>query len=72
MRRRRRSGITNEFGHLFVAHLASIGRPDQHEAVARIELVDQQSFRSMIAAGDISDGPTLAAYAQAQARGLLA
>lgn len=65
------SGITNEFSETFVARLDALGAPDRHEAVLRIETLDHDAFRQKIASGAITDGPTLAAYAQAAARGLI-
>jgi ADP-ribose pyrophosphatase len=66
------SGVTDEFGHLFLARVNGVGSPDRHEAVSRLELMPQADFRASVAAGKITDGPTLAAYAQAQARNLIA
>jgi ADP-ribose diphosphatase len=65
------SGITNEYSDSFLAQLSSIGAPDRHEAVLRIELLGRHDFRRKVAAGEITDGPTLAAYAQAAAPSLL-
>ncbi len=65
------SGITNEYSEIFLARLSNIGPPDRHEAVLRIEVLSRHDFRQKVAAGEITDGPTLAAYAQAAARDLL-
>ena len=37
----------------------------------RIDVLGVENFRRKVAAGEITDGPTLAAYTQAAARGLL-
>jgi len=65
------NGITNEYSDTFLAYISNIGTLDRHEAVSRIEVVSPRDFRRKIAAGEITDGPTLAAYAQAVARDLL-
>ena len=65
------SGITNERSETFLARLIELGQPDRHEAVRRIDVLGVENFRRKVAAGEITDGPTLAAYTQAAARGLL-
>lgn len=65
------SGVTDEYSDLFLARLTRIGEPDRHEAIAGIEIVATRKFRGMIADATITDGPTLAAYARAEAAGLL-
>ena len=56
---------------VFLARLIELGQPDRHEAVRRIDVLGVENFRRKVAAGESTDGPTLAAYTQAAARGLL-
>jgi len=65
------SGITSEASAVFLARLNALGEPDRHEAVARIECLSADEFRRRVAAGAITDAPSLAAYALAQAGSLL-
>ncbi len=65
------SGITNEYNDAFLARVSNIGTLDRHEAVLRVEVMSPRDFSRKIAAGEITDAPTLAAYAQAVARDLL-
>jgi len=57
------SGITSETSAVFLARLSELGEPDQHEAVARIEPLSSEEFRRRVAAGAITDAPSLAAHA---------
>jgi 8-oxo-dGTP pyrophosphatase MutT (NUDIX family) len=59
------SGIVGETMRLFLARIGSIGAPDRHEAIARIVTCSVDETERMIISGEISDGPTLAAFLRA-------
>lgn len=57
--------------HLYFARLASIGRPQLHEAIVAIEQVTVPAFEAKLAAGEIVDSFTIAAFLHARLRGLV-
>lgn len=65
------TGCLNEEHQLYLARVASIGIPDRHEAIASLERLTVPEMEAAIAAGTITDGPTLAAFLRARLRGHL-
>lgn len=65
-------GILGEHISLFFGHLSGEGsqHPDEDEFLSVVRLLPDQ-LREKIAAGEIADGKTLAAFALAQEKGLL-
>ena len=65
------TGCLDEEHQLFVARIAALGEPDRHEAIASLKVLPIATVAQLIAAGEITDGPTLALFLRAQLRGLL-
>ena len=67
-------GSTNVYAngaYLFFGTLSRIGRPQIEEAITSIEQVSVSEFERLLTSGDIVDGITLAAFAQARLRRLV-
>ncbi len=65
------TGCLNETYHLFLARIAAVGTADLHEAIGELRLVTVDEAQSLIASGELTDGPTLACFLRARLRGLL-
>lgn len=65
------SGMTAEEMYLFIAWIDGHGAPERGEGISAIMAPTRPEFEAMIAAGEVSDGPTLAAYAKAKILGHL-
>lgn len=65
------TGCLDETHRLYLARIPSIGRPDQHEAIASIRILPIAELEQLIANGTITDGPTLALFLRARLRGHL-
>jgi ADP-ribose pyrophosphatase len=65
------SSMIGGYDCLFYAELDSLGDFEKGEGISGILQVSLSEFERMIAANEITDGFTLAAYARAKAKGLL-
>ncbi len=65
------TGCLDEEHHLYLAHVDRIGTPDRHEAIVAIRAFTIEDTARKIADGEITDGPTLAAFLRARLRGCL-
>lgn len=65
------TGCLDETYHLYLARIDSFGTPDIHEAIGELRLVTVGETESLIASGELSDGPTLACFLRARLRGYL-
>ena len=65
------TGCLDEVHKLYLAHINGIGTPEKHEAISSIELLPLDRFEAMAESGQITDGPTLAAFLRARLRGYL-
>jgi len=65
------TGCLDEEHQLFLARIESIGTPDKHEAIESIKVLPTKTVERLIAEGEITDGPTLAAFLRARLRGYL-
>jgi len=65
------TGCLDETYQLFLARIASVGAADVHEAIGELRLVTVEELQSLIASGELTDGPTLACFLRARLRGLL-
>lgn len=65
------TGCLDEVHKLYLAHIDGIGAPEKHEAIIGIELLPPDRFEKMVESGQITDGPTLAAFLKARLRGYL-
>lgn len=65
------TGCLDETYHLYLARVASIGAPDIHEAIGELRLVSVEETESLIAKGELTDGPTLACFLRGRLRGHL-
>jgi ADP-ribose pyrophosphatase len=63
------SGCIDEILHLYLARIGDVGRPDQHEAIAAIEVLPVPTVEQLVAEGRITDAPTLALFLRARLRG---
>jgi ADP-ribose pyrophosphatase len=63
------AGIVSESMRLFFARIEGIGELDKHEAIVEMDILDRDRAEAMILSGEVTDGPTLAAYLQARLRG---
>lgn len=66
------TGLEGQPVALFYAELASVGLPDENEGIESFVWVTLEELERMIADGSLTDGFTIAAYAKAKLRGLLA
>jgi ADP-ribose pyrophosphatase len=64
-------GVVDECLHLYLVRIDRIGEVDPHEAISEIRTFSVAEFDQLAAAGEITDGPTLAVYLRAKLRGLL-
>jgi ADP-ribose pyrophosphatase len=62
------TGCLDEAHRLYLARLPRIGQPEKHEAITEIRLFSVREMEAMIAAGEITDGPTLAIFLRARLR----
>jgi ADP-ribose pyrophosphatase len=65
------TGCLDEASQLYLARIDAVGAPDKHEAIASIRVLPVPTVEHMIAAGEITDGPTLALFLRARLRGYL-
>ena len=65
------TGCLDEVHHLYMARVRGIGAPDKHEAIVEFCSLTVEETERRIAAGDITDGPTLALFLRARLRGHL-
>jgi ADP-ribose pyrophosphatase len=65
------TGCLDEEHQLYLARIAHVGPADKHEAIESIKVLPVDDVEQLIADGEITDGPTLAAFLRAQLRGLL-
>ncbi|WP_069804344.1 NUDIX hydrolase [Thermogemmatispora onikobensis] len=65
------TGMTAECDELFYAEVAAYGETDRREAIQEILPTPLPLFERLLRENEITDSFTLAAYAQAKARGLL-
>lgn len=65
------TGCLDESYHLYLARIASFGVADIHEAIGELRLVTIDEAESLIADGELTDGPTLACFLRARLRGYL-
>jgi ADP-ribose pyrophosphatase len=64
------AGVIAESMKLYLAHIDRIGELEVHEAISGVELLTAGQADELFARGDVTDGPTLAAYLRARLRGL--
>jgi ADP-ribose pyrophosphatase len=65
------TGCLDEAHHLYMARIGGLGAPDRHEAIVEFCSLTVAEAEHRIAAGGITDGPTLALFLRARLRGLL-
>lgn len=65
------SNLQSNHAHLFWARLSRIGRPQQEEAIASIDLLTAPEFEARLLGGEILDSFTIAAFTHARLRGLV-
>ena len=65
------AGIIAESMKMYLARITNTGDLDKHEAISGIGVLDQAEAEAMISSGEVTDGPTLAAYLRAKLRGYL-
>lgn len=65
------TGCLDEVHRLYLAQIDGIGEPEKHEAITGVDLVPLDQFEKMIENGQVTDGPTLAAFLRARLRGYL-
>ena len=65
------TGCLDEEHQLYLARIAHVGPADRHEAIESIKVLPVDDVEQLIADGEITDGPTLAAFLRAKLRGLL-
>lgn len=63
------TGCLDETYHLYLARITAIGKPEAHEAIAELRQVPIGEVESLIASGELTDGPTLACFLRARLRG---
>ncbi|MGB7543142.1 MAG: NUDIX hydrolase [Burkholderiales bacterium] len=63
------AGVIAECMKLFLARIDGVGALEKHEAISGVEILDRAEAEALIARGDVTDGPTLAAYLRAKLRG---
>lgn len=61
------TGCIDEYNAICRVAVALAGAPDRHEGISAVVAVTQAELASMIADGTITDGSTLAAFAQIEA-----
>lgn len=64
-------GVIDECLRLTLVRIDGVGQVDAHEAISEARVIPISECDRMIAAGKITDGPTLAAYLRARLRGLI-
>ena len=64
------AGVIAESMKLYLAHIDRIGELETHEAITGVEVLTAAQADELIARGEVTDGPTLAAYLRARLRGL--
>jgi len=65
------TGMTSETLYLAGAYVTGVDRPGPGEAISEVRPVPVGEFESMIRTGEMSDGPSIAAFARARSRGLV-
>jgi ADP-ribose pyrophosphatase len=65
------TGCLDETYHLYLARIVATGKPEAHEAITELRAVPVAEVESLIASGELTDGPTLACFLRARLRGLL-
>jgi ADP-ribose pyrophosphatase len=65
------TGCLDELHRLYLARIEAVGAADRHEAIESIQVLPVATIEQMIAAGTITDGPTLALFLRARLRGYL-
>lgn len=65
------TGCLDESYHLYLARITSFGAADIHEAIDELRLVTIGEAESLIASGELTDGPTLVSFLRARLRGYL-
>jgi ADP-ribose pyrophosphatase len=64
-------GVVAECLYLYLVRIDRIGAVDTHEAIAEVHTFSVAEFDHLVAAGEVTCGPTLAVYLRAKLRGLL-
>jgi ADP-ribose pyrophosphatase len=62
------TGCLDEAHHLFMARIDGVGTPDKHEAIVEFRSLSVAEAEERLAAGTITDGPTLALFLRARLR----
>lgn len=57
--------------HLYLGRIDRIGAPQLGEGIVAVECIDVEAFERYLAAGEILDSFTVAAFCHARARGLV-
>lgn len=65
------TGISSGRVHMYLAHCASIGEPEVNEGISDLVLLEVHAFEELLAAGEVSDAFTLAAFCRARTLGFL-
>jgi ADP-ribose pyrophosphatase len=65
------TGCLDEWHQMYLARIDGVGTPDRHEAITEIKVLPVATVEQMIAAGRITDAPTLALFLRARLRGYL-
>lgn len=63
-------GLTSETLQLFAARISQIGQPERGEGIGAIRIVPYHAIGDAVLAGEINDGPTIAAILRARLKGL--
>ena len=65
------TGMEGSFVQLFLAKLASIGKPEKMEGIKQIRSINLVNFEDLLENGTITDCFTIAAYTRAKLKGYL-